>query len=176
MAFYESIIIIRQDVSSADVDKIVDDLKKIIEEHKGKVVKTEYWGLRSLAYEIKNNKKGHYYFMGIEATKPLLDEIDRKKLSTTRKPNIEQTYCLRVSRSSSSVPNRRIAGPFSITSSSEEFSLKKVAIATSPATKKPARTVVKVPSPSTSPSFAKEFGISNLYHASTKTVVRKTAK
>ncbi len=82
MAFYESIIIIRQDVSSADVDKIADDLKKIIEEHKGKVVKTEYWGLRSLAYEIENNKKGHYYFMGIEATKPLLDEIDRKiKLS-----------------------------------------------------------------------------------------------
>ena len=78
MAFYESIIIIRQDVSSADVDKIVDDLKKIIEEHKGKVVKTEYWGLRSLAYEIENNKKGHYYFMGIEATKTLLDEIDRK--------------------------------------------------------------------------------------------------
>lgn len=82
MAFYESIIIIRQEVSSADVDKIVDDLKKIIEEHKGKVVKTEYWGLRSLAYEIENNKKGHYYFMGIEANKPLLDEIDRKiKLS-----------------------------------------------------------------------------------------------
>ena len=82
MAFYESIIIIRQDVSSADVDKIVDDLKKIIDEYKGSVVKTEYWGLRSLAYEIENNKKGHYYFMGIEATKPLLDEIDRKiKLS-----------------------------------------------------------------------------------------------
>ena len=82
MAFYESIIIIRQDVSSSDVDKIVDDLKKIIEEHKSTVVKTEYWGLRSLAYEIENNKKGHYYFMGIEATKPLLDEIDRKiKLS-----------------------------------------------------------------------------------------------
>jgi small subunit ribosomal protein S6 len=82
MAFYESIIIIRQDVSSADVDKIIDDLKKIIEEYKGNVVKTEYWGLRSLAYEIENNKKGHYYFMGIEATKPLLDELDRKiKLS-----------------------------------------------------------------------------------------------
>ena len=82
MAFYESIIIIRQDVSSADVDKIVDDLKKIIEEQEGKVVKTEYWGLRSLAYEIENNKKGHYYFMGIEATKLLLKEIDRKiKLS-----------------------------------------------------------------------------------------------
>ena len=82
MAFYESIIIIRQDVSSADVDKIVDDLKQVIKNYDGNVVKTEYWGLRTLAYEIQNNKKGHYYFMGIEANKPLLDELDRKtKLS-----------------------------------------------------------------------------------------------
>ena len=82
MAFYESIIIIRQDVSSADVDKIVDVLKQVIKNYDGNVVKTEYWGLRTLAYEIQNNKKGHYYFMGIEANKPLLDELDRKtKLS-----------------------------------------------------------------------------------------------
>jgi len=82
MAFYESIIIIRQDVSSSEVDKIANDFTQIIENHNGKVIKTEYWGLRPLAYEINNNKKGHYYFMGIEATKPLLDEIDRKlKLS-----------------------------------------------------------------------------------------------
>ena len=82
MAFYESIIIIRQDVSSSDVDKIIDDLKQVIKSYDGNVVKTEYWGLRTLAYEIKNNKKGHYYFMGIEATKPLIDELDRKtKLS-----------------------------------------------------------------------------------------------
>ena len=82
MAFYESIIIIRQDVSLSDVDKIIDDLKQVIKSYDGNVVKTEYWGLRTLAYEIKNNKKGHYYFMGIEATKPLLDELDRKtKLS-----------------------------------------------------------------------------------------------
>ena len=82
MAFYESIIIIRQDVSSSDVDKIIDDLKQVIKSYDGNVVKTEYWGLRTLAYEIKNNKKGHYYFMGIEATKPLLDQLDRKtKLS-----------------------------------------------------------------------------------------------
>ena len=82
MAFYESIIIIRQDVSSADVDKIVDDLKQVIKNYDCNVIKTEYWGLRTLAYEIQNNKKGHYYFMGIEANKPLLDELDRKtKLS-----------------------------------------------------------------------------------------------
>ena len=82
MAFYESIIVIRQDVSSSDVDKIADDFMKIIKEHNGNVLKTEYWGLRTLAYEIKNTKKGHYYFMGIEADNALVKELGRKiKLS-----------------------------------------------------------------------------------------------
>lgn len=82
MAFYELIIVIRQDVSSSDVDKIADDFIKIIKDHKGSVLKTEYWGLRTLAYEIKNNKKGHYYFMGIEADNVLVKELGRKiKLS-----------------------------------------------------------------------------------------------
>lgn len=82
MAFYELIIVIRQDVSSSDVDKIADDFIKIIKDHKGTVLKTEYWGLRTLAYEIKNNKKGHYYFMGIEADNVLVKELGRKiKLS-----------------------------------------------------------------------------------------------
>jgi small subunit ribosomal protein S6 len=82
MAFYESIIIIRQDVSSSDVDKIVEDLKQLVKNYNGDIIKTEYWGLRALAYEIQNNKKGHYYFIGIEADKALLNEMERKiKLS-----------------------------------------------------------------------------------------------
>ncbi len=82
MSFYESIVIIRQDVSSADVDKIANDLKKIVADFGGEVIKTEYWGLRQLAYEINNNKKGHYYFMGIKANNALLKELDRRiKLS-----------------------------------------------------------------------------------------------
>lgn len=82
MAFYESIIIIRQDVSSVEVDKIANDFAQIIKDYNGNVIKTEYWGLRQLAYEIENNKKGHYYFMGIEANNDLLKELDRKiKLS-----------------------------------------------------------------------------------------------
>ena len=82
MAFYESILIIRQDISSSDVDKTVNDLTKIVTDYDGKVVKKEYWGLRSLAYEIDNNKKAHYYLIAIEANNPLLAELDRKtKLS-----------------------------------------------------------------------------------------------
>jgi len=82
MAFYESIIIIRQDVSSTEVDKLANDFAQIVKDHDGTVIKTEYWGLKQLAYEIENNKKGHYYFMGIEANNVLLAEMDRKlKLS-----------------------------------------------------------------------------------------------
>ena len=82
MAFYESITIIRQDVSSTEVDKIANDFAKIVADHNGTVIKTEYWGLRQLAYEIENNKKGHYFFMGIEGNNELLKEMDRRlKLS-----------------------------------------------------------------------------------------------
>ena len=78
MAFYESTFIIRQDVSSADVDKIANDFENLIKEYNGEVVKTEYWGLRNLAYEIKNNKKGHYYFIGLKGNNALLAEFNRK--------------------------------------------------------------------------------------------------
>ncbi len=95
MAFYEFVIIIRQDVSSADVDRIVDDLKNVVDSHKGEVIKTEYWGLRTLAYEIQNNKKGHYYLLGIKADKSLIDELDRKsKLSES----IIRTSMIRVDK------------------------------------------------------------------------------
>ncbi len=82
MSLYELIFIIRQDVSSADVDKIAEDLEKLVNEYKGEVVKKEYWGLRNLAYEIDNNNKGHYFFLGLRAENDLLAELDRKiKLS-----------------------------------------------------------------------------------------------
>lgn len=82
MAFYESVSIIRQDLSSAEVDKISNDFKEIVKNFGGSVLKTEYWGLRSLAYEINGNKKGHYYFMVIEGNNKLLAEIRRRtKLS-----------------------------------------------------------------------------------------------
>ena len=82
MKFYELTFIIRQDISSLDVDKIINEFTNIINENSGKVVKTEYWGIRHLTYEIANNKKGHYVFFGIEATSEVIDEVERKmKLS-----------------------------------------------------------------------------------------------
>lgn len=78
MPFYESVFILRQDISSSDVDKITDDFSKIIKEHGSSVIKTEYWGLRSLAYEIGNNKKGHYVLLGLEADLDTLKELERR--------------------------------------------------------------------------------------------------
>ncbi|MGI4775981.1 MAG: 30S ribosomal protein S6 [Janthinobacterium lividum] len=78
MAFYESNFIIRQDIAYAEVDKIANEFQKIIEEYSGSVIKTEYWGIRTLSYEISNNKKGHYYLLGIEADSEAIKELERK--------------------------------------------------------------------------------------------------
>lgn len=81
MSFYELTFIIRHDVSLNDIDKIVDDFTKIIKDNNGNVIKKEYWGLRTLAYKIGNNKKGHYYFLGLEipgASKDATKELERK--------------------------------------------------------------------------------------------------
>ena|ERR1700677_2037536 len=78
MSLYELVFIIRQDVSSNDVDKITDDFITVIKKEGGSLVKNEYWGLRNLAYEIDNNKKGHYTLLGFEGNGLVVSEIERK--------------------------------------------------------------------------------------------------
>ena len=67
MPLYESTFIARPDISSQQVDGLAEQFREILTEAGGEVAKTEYWGLRSLAYRIKKNRKGHYYFMNIDA-------------------------------------------------------------------------------------------------------------
>lgn len=82
MAFYETVFIIRQDVASTDVDRMIEDFSSLIEKMDSKVIKTEYWGLRSLAYDINNNKKGHYVMIASNSTADAIKEVERKmKLS-----------------------------------------------------------------------------------------------
>lgn len=78
MSLYESVFIIRQDVSSVDLDKITESFINVIKENEGKVVKQEYWGLRNLAYEINNNRKGHYVLLGIDAEPKAISAMERK--------------------------------------------------------------------------------------------------
>jgi len=74
---YECIFIARQDVPAADVNKLTDKFSELFETHGGSVVKKEYWGLRSLAYEVKKNKKGHYVCLSVNADHDSLNEFER---------------------------------------------------------------------------------------------------
>lgn len=74
---YECIFIARQDVPAADVNKMTDKFSELFETHGGSVVKKEYWGLRTLAYEVKKNKKGHYVCLGVKANSESLGEFER---------------------------------------------------------------------------------------------------
>ena len=77
MPLYESVYIARPDISATQVEALTADMTKILEENGGKVTKDEYWGLKSLAYRIKKNRKGHYSLMNIDAPAAALTEMER---------------------------------------------------------------------------------------------------
>lgn len=77
MRLYECVIIGRQDVSSGHVEELVNEFCSIIEKDGGSVKKREYWGLRSLAYRIKKNRKGHYILLNFETNSKTLKEFER---------------------------------------------------------------------------------------------------
>ena len=77
MRLYECVIIGRQDVSSGHVEELVNEFCSIIEKDGGSIKKREYWGLRSLAYRIKKNRKGHYILLNFETSPKILKEFER---------------------------------------------------------------------------------------------------
>lgn len=78
MSLYENVFIARQDVSSAQVDGLVENFEKIISDLGGSVSKKELWGLRTMAYKIKKNRKGHYVLMNIDAPSEAIQELERQ--------------------------------------------------------------------------------------------------
>ena len=79
MNLYEHTIIARQDVSANDLKKIEEKYLKIVEKFKGKVVKSENWGLLNLSYLIKKNKKGNYIHFKIEGNGDLILELEKNE-------------------------------------------------------------------------------------------------
>ena len=77
MRLYESVIIARQDVSTTQVETLIDEFSAIIEKAGGSIHKKEFWGLRGLAYRIKKNRKGHYVMLNIETDSETLNEFER---------------------------------------------------------------------------------------------------
>ncbi len=78
MALYEHVFIARQDISAQQVEGLVDLAQAVLEENGGKITKNEYWGLKSLAYRVKKNRKGHYTLLNIEADHAAVAELERR--------------------------------------------------------------------------------------------------
>jgi small subunit ribosomal protein S6 len=77
MALYESVFIARQDISSAQAEALTEQFAQIIGDNGGTVSKKEYWGLKSLAFRIKKNRKGHYVLLNIDAPPAAVIEMER---------------------------------------------------------------------------------------------------
>ena len=78
MALYEHIYLARQDISAQQADALTARFKAVIESFGGKVEKMEYWGVKSLAYRIKKNRKAHFSLLNIDAPPAALTEMERQ--------------------------------------------------------------------------------------------------
>jgi small subunit ribosomal protein S6 len=78
MAYYEHVLITRQDISPQQAEALNEELKTLIEGLGGHIAKIEYWGLRNLTYRIKKNRKGHYSLLAIDAPSAAVKEMERQ--------------------------------------------------------------------------------------------------
>ena len=78
MALYEHVFLARQDITPQQVDGLVEQYKGVLEANGGKVGRVENWGLKSLTYRIKKNRKAHYVLMDIDAPAAAVHEIERQ--------------------------------------------------------------------------------------------------
>jgi small subunit ribosomal protein S6 len=78
MPHYEHIFMVRQDASNAQVEELTEHYKSVIADNGGSIGKVEYWGVKSLAYRIRKNRKAHYTLMNITAPPAALAEMERQ--------------------------------------------------------------------------------------------------
>src|SRR5215212_2101236 len=78
MPLYEHIFMARQDVTPQQVEAMVDQYKGVIEQNGGSIDKTEMWGVKSLAYRIKKNRKAHFTMFNLNAPAPAVAEMERQ--------------------------------------------------------------------------------------------------
>ena len=77
MPLYEHVFIARQDLSNAQAESLVDHFGTVLSDNGGTLVGSEYWGVKTMAYKIKKNRKGHYAFMRTDAPAPAVQEMER---------------------------------------------------------------------------------------------------
>jgi small subunit ribosomal protein S6 len=79
MQFYEHTLIARQDLSPQQAQALAETYSSVLAEHGAEVAKTEYWGLRNLAYRIRKNRKGHYLHFNLRAPADAITELERQE-------------------------------------------------------------------------------------------------
>ena len=78
MGFYEHVFLVRQDATPAQVDALVEQYKGVISAGGGKIDKVENWGIKSLTYRIKKNRKAHFTLLNIASPAPAVAEMERQ--------------------------------------------------------------------------------------------------
>ncbi len=78
MSLYEHTFLARQDITSQQVETMIEGYRSIIETAGGKIAKVEYWGLKQIAYRVKKNRKAHYTLLNIDAPHAAVAEMERQ--------------------------------------------------------------------------------------------------
>src|SRR5262245_19083907 len=79
MPLYEHVFLSRQDASTQQVEELTAHLKGVVEQMGGKIAKLEQWGVKSLSYRLRKNRKAHYTFMNLDAPPAVINEIERQE-------------------------------------------------------------------------------------------------
>jgi small subunit ribosomal protein S6 len=77
MPLYEHVFIARQDLSSAQAEGLIEHFGTVLSDNGGKLVDHEYWGVKTMAYKINKNRKGHYAFLRSDAPSEAVQEMER---------------------------------------------------------------------------------------------------
>jgi len=77
MPLYEHVMIARQDLSSTQAEGLIEHFSTVLGDNGGKVVEHEYWGVKTMAYKINKNRKGHYAFLKTDAPAAAVQEMER---------------------------------------------------------------------------------------------------
>ena len=77
MSLYEHVYLARQDASAQQVEELTAHLKSVVEGMGGTIAKTEYWGVKSLSYRLRKNRKAHFTLLNLDAPPAAINEIER---------------------------------------------------------------------------------------------------
>jgi len=77
MPLYEHVFIARQDLTNAQAEGLIEHFGTVLADNGGEVLGSEYWGVKTMAYKINKNRKGHYAFLRTDAPAPAVQEMER---------------------------------------------------------------------------------------------------